>query len=108
MALSVRVGIDSGTVVIGKGSGGESEVFGDTANIAARVQSAADPDMVIVTPAVNRLVSGLFVVEERGGHRHKGIAKPVELYRIVRLSSVRNRLVARYRIPAGVQNAGAI
>jgi class 3 adenylate cyclase len=48
MALSVRVGIDSGTVVIGKGSGGESEVFGDTANIAARVQSAADPDMVIV------------------------------------------------------------
>lgn len=30
--LSVRVGIDSGTVVIGKGGGGDSEVFGDTAN----------------------------------------------------------------------------
>src|ERR1700722_3844457 len=92
--LSVRVGIDTGNVVIGKGGGSESEIFGDAANIAARVQSAADPDAVIVTPAVNRLVSGLFVIEERGAHQLKGIATPVELYRIVRLSSVRNRLAA--------------
>ncbi len=92
--LSVRVGIDSGTVVIGKGGGGDSEVFGDAANIAARVQSAADPDMVMVTPAVHRLVSGLFVVEERGAHQLKGIAEPVELFRIVRLSGARSRLAA--------------
>jgi class 3 adenylate cyclase len=92
--LSVRVGIDTGTVVIGQGGGSESEVFGDAANVASRVQSAADPDMVIVTPAVNRLVSGLFVVEEHGAHQLKGIAKPVELYRIVQMSSVRNRLAA--------------
>src|SRR5215469_12625769 len=45
--LSVRVGIDTGNVVIGKRGGSESEVFGDAANIAARVQSAADPDAVI-------------------------------------------------------------
>ena len=92
--LSVRVGIDTGTVVIGKGGGSDSEVFGDAANIAARAQSSADPDTVIVTPAVNRLVAGLFVVEERGVHQLKGIAEAVRLYRIVRLSSVRNRLAA--------------
>ena len=92
--LSVRVGIDTGNVVIGKGGGSESELFGDAANIAARVESTADPDTVIVTPAVNRLVSGLFVVEERGAHQLKGIAEPVELYRIMRLSSARNRLAA--------------
>jgi class 3 adenylate cyclase len=57
--LSVLIGIDTGTVVIGKGGGSDSEVFGDTANIAARVQSGADPGMVIVTLAVNRLVLGL-------------------------------------------------
>src|SRR5271170_333174 len=45
--LSVRVGIDTGNVVIGQRGGSESEVFGDAANIAARVQSAADPDAVI-------------------------------------------------------------
>ncbi|MGO9455342.1 MAG: AAA family ATPase [Candidatus Binataceae bacterium] len=92
--LSVRVGIDTGNVVIGKGGGSESEVFGEAANITARVQSAADPDAVVVTPAVNRLVSGLFVVEERGAHQLKGIAEPVELYRIIRLSRARNRLAA--------------
>ena len=92
--LSVRIGIDTGNVVIGKGGGSESEVFGDAANIAARVQSAADQDAVIVTRAVNRLVSGLFVVEERGAHQLKGIAEPVRLYQVMRLSSVRNRLAA--------------
>src|SRR5215469_17130900 len=50
--LSVRVGIDSGTVVIGRGGSSEAEVFGDTANIAARVQSVAESDWVIVTPAL--------------------------------------------------------
>ena len=38
--LSVRVGIDSGTVVIGKGGGSDSEVFGDTANIASVPRAA--------------------------------------------------------------------
>jgi predicted ATPase/class 3 adenylate cyclase len=92
--ISARVGIDSGTVVIGRGGGTESEVFGDAANIAARVQSTADPDTVIVSAAANRLISGLFVVEERGARQLKGIAQPVELYRIVRLSGVRSRLAA--------------
>jgi predicted ATPase/class 3 adenylate cyclase len=94
LKLSVRVGIDTGNVVIGKGGGSESELFGDAANTAARVESTADLDTVIVTPAVNRLISGLFVIEERGPHQLKGIAEPIELYRIMRLSSVRNRLAA--------------
>ena len=80
--------------MIGKGGGSESEVFGDTANIAARVQSAADPDTVLVSAAANRLISGLFVVEDRGAHQLKGIADPVELYRILRLSGARSRLAA--------------
>jgi class 3 adenylate cyclase len=92
--LSARVGIDSGMVVIASGGGTESEVFGDTANIAARVQSAADPDTVLVSASANRLISGLFVVEGRGAHQLKGIAQPLELYRIVRLTGARSRLAA--------------
>jgi class 3 adenylate cyclase len=46
--LSTRVGIDSGTAVIGRGAGNESEVFGDPPNIAARVQEAAAPGTVAV------------------------------------------------------------
>ena len=38
--ISVRVGIDSGAVVVGAGAGKDADVFGETPNIAARVQTA--------------------------------------------------------------------
>src|SRR5216683_3264869 len=38
--LAARVGIDSGAVVVGAGAGKDTDVFGDTPNIAARVQAA--------------------------------------------------------------------
>src|SRR5712692_8132980 len=77
--LSARVGIDSGAVVVGAGAGKEADVYGDAPNIAARVQAAAEPGTVLVSDAVHRLVSGLFVVEERGGWALKGIERPVQL-----------------------------
>jgi class 3 adenylate cyclase len=39
--LSVRVSVDSGSVVVGAGAGKQADVFGDAPNIAARVQAAA-------------------------------------------------------------------
>jgi class 3 adenylate cyclase len=92
--LAARVGLDSGGVVVGGGSGKDADVFGDTRNIAARVQAAAEPGTVVITDAVHQLVSGLFVVEERGGQVLKGIKQPVQLYRVVRPSEVRGRLRA--------------
>jgi hypothetical protein len=79
--LSARVGIDSGAVVIGASAGKEADVFGDVPNIAARVQAAADPDTVMITDATHRLVSGLFVVEDRGAQPLKGIERPLERLR---------------------------
>jgi class 3 adenylate cyclase len=38
--LSVRIGIDSGSVVVRTGAGQAVDAFGDAANIAARVQAA--------------------------------------------------------------------
>jgi class 3 adenylate cyclase/tetratricopeptide (TPR) repeat protein len=92
--LSARIGIDSGTVVVGASAGKDADVFGDTPNIAARVQAAAEPGTLVITDATHRLVSGLFVVEERGAQELKGVANPVELYRILRPSGVRGRLAA--------------
>jgi class 3 adenylate cyclase/predicted ATPase len=92
--LAARIGIDSGAVVVGAGAGKEVDVFGDTPNIAARVQVAAEPGTVLITDAVHRLVSGLFVVEDRGTPALKGIERPVQLYRVVQPSIVRGRLEA--------------
>jgi class 3 adenylate cyclase len=76
--ISVRVGIDSGLVVVGSGAGKDAEAFGETPNIAARVQTAATPDCVLITAATHRLLSGLFLVEERGAHELKGLTNPVD------------------------------
>jgi class 3 adenylate cyclase len=92
--LATRVGIDSGTVVIGRGAGQDAEVFGETANTAARVEAAAEPGTVAVSDAAHRLVSGLFVVEDLGLQTLKGIEQPLQLYRVVRPSGVRGRFQA--------------
>jgi class 3 adenylate cyclase/tetratricopeptide (TPR) repeat protein len=92
--LSTRVGIDSGTVVVGAGAGKDVDVFGDVPNIAARVQSAAEPDTVLITAAAQRLISGLFVVDDRGKQALKGIEQPLQLYRVIRPSDVKGRLQA--------------
>jgi class 3 adenylate cyclase len=92
--LAARVGIDSGAVVVGAGAGKEADVFGDAPNIAARVQAAAEPGTVLITDAVHRLVSGLFVVESRGASELRGIERPLQLYKVLRPSGVRGRLEA--------------
>src|SRR6202043_3799697 len=92
--LSARIGIDSGTVVVGAGAGKDTDVFGDTPNIAARVHAAAAPGTVLISADTHRLVSGLFVVEDRGAHALKGIDRPVQLYRVVQPSGGRGRLEA--------------
>ncbi len=92
--LSVRIGIDSGRVVVGAGAGKEVDAFGDAANIAARVQAAAEPDTVTISEATQRLVAGLFIVEDRGAQELKGIARPVRLYRVIRPSGARGRFEA--------------
>jgi class 3 adenylate cyclase/tetratricopeptide (TPR) repeat protein len=92
--LAARVGISSGAVVVGVGAGKDADVFGDTPNIAARVQAAAAPGTVLVSADTHRLISGLFVVEDRGAQALKGIQRPVQLYRIVQPSGARGRLEA--------------
>src|SRR5216683_1200525 len=92
--LSARVGIDSGAVVVGASAGKEADVFGDAPNIAARVQSAADPDTVMITDATYRLVSGVFGVEDRAPQQLKGIERPLQLYRVIQPSGARGRLEA--------------
>ena len=92
--LAARVGIDSGAVVVGAGAGKEADVFGDTPNIAARVQAVAEAGTVVITDASHLLVSGHFVLEDRGSPALKGVDRPVRLYRVIQPSGVRGRLEA--------------
>jgi class 3 adenylate cyclase len=66
--LAVRVGIDSGVVVagdlIGFGASREAAVVGDAPNLAARLQTAAEPGTVVISDATRLLVGSLFEYRE--------------------------------------------
>ena len=93
-ALSARIGLDSGQVVVDA----TGEVFGDAPNIAARVQGAAEPGSILITATVQRQTAGLFVAEDRGQHELKGLS-PMTLYRVVRASGGGRRGGARVLTP---------
>ena len=80
--LTARIGLDTGTAVLDA----RGEIYGDVANIAARVQALAEPGAVLVTAQVQRQVAGLFVAEDQGTHALKGVSEPIALYRLVRAS----------------------
>jgi class 3 adenylate cyclase/tetratricopeptide (TPR) repeat protein len=86
--LAVRVGIHSGWVVIDQLGTNKVEIFGDTPNIASRVQAKCAPNSVLMTSAVHDLVVSQFIVEDCGTHPLAGIARPVHLYRAVAPSGV--------------------
>lgn len=92
LRLAVRVGMHTGGVVVGPGEDAVAEVFGDTPNVAARLQAVASPDTVVISVATLHLVRGIFVIEDLGPQILKGIAQPVSVYRVVQPSGVRSRL----------------
>ncbi|MCA1469252.1 AAA family ATPase [Bradyrhizobium sp. IC3195] len=87
--LAVRVGIHSGWVVIDELGTNKVEVFGDTPNIASRVQAKCAPNSILMTAAVHDLVARKFVVEDHGSCPLAGIARPIHLYRAVAPSGIR-------------------
>jgi class 3 adenylate cyclase/tetratricopeptide (TPR) repeat protein len=93
--LSVRIGLDSGPVVVDSAG----EVFGDAPNVAARVQSVAEAGTVLATATVRRQVAGLFIVEERGPHELKGVPGAPTFYWIARASGGGRRAGARAYTP---------
>ncbi len=100
--LSVRIGIHSGSVVVGETGGDDSSerlAFGHTINVAARLQGIAEANSVVMSDATFRLVRGLFIVQDLGGQSLKGIADQINAYRVLQASGVESKfeLVGTYR-----------
>jgi len=94
ITLKIRLGIHTGLVVIGEVGGGakrEQLAVGDTANIAARLEGLALPNSGVISEATRLLVAGLVETESLGPQALKGIATPMEVHRLLRLSSARSR-----------------
>ena len=102
VGLQVRIGIATGLVVVGDltGSGEAQErgVVGETPNLAARLQTLAQPGMVVIAPSTRRLTGGHFNYRELGGLALKGFDEPVSAWQVVAERAVESRFEAQHEI----------
>jgi len=85
--LAVRIGLHTGMAVIGEIGGGdryEQLAMGDTPNLAARIQGLATPNTVALSAVTARLVQSAFALEDLGTHALKGVAEPMQVFRVLR------------------------
>src|SRR6185369_12071307 len=96
--LQTRVGIATGLVVvgdlIGSGEAQERGIVGETPNLAARLQSAAEPNTVVIAESTRRLLGNLFDLQDLGAQDLKGIGGPMRAWAALRPASVESRFEA--------------
>jgi class 3 adenylate cyclase/predicted ATPase len=98
--LQVRIGVATGLVVvgdlIGEGAAQEQGVVGETPNVAARLQTLAEPGQVVICHSTRQLAGGLFEYGDLGRVALKGLAEPVQSWRVLGKSEVESRFEARH------------
>jgi class 3 adenylate cyclase/tetratricopeptide (TPR) repeat protein len=98
VTLEPRIGISSGLVVvgelIGEGEARERGVVGDTANLAARLRSLAEPGTIMVSEPTRRLLGKTFELKPLGPQSLKGFKLPVGAWLILREQAMVSRFDA--------------
>lgn len=96
LRLRVRIGIETGPVVvgeiIGEATAQEHAVVGETPNLAARLQSIAEPDTVVTGPVTRRLAMGAGTFHSLGEHDLKGFSAPIPVWRVDAVAGAADRL----------------
>src|SRR5262249_37063793 len=72
----------------------EHGIFGETPNIAARLQAISDPNTVVLADDTRKRVGNLFEFRDLGFKELKGIRRQVRIWRALRANSVPSRFEA--------------
>src|SRR5512147_2279934 len=85
--IATRIGIATGPVIvgelIGQDTAKERSVFGETPNLASRLQGLAAPNQLIVDSVTKRLVGGEFEFADQGPVFLKGFETPVRVWQVL-------------------------
>jgi class 3 adenylate cyclase/tetratricopeptide (TPR) repeat protein/energy-coupling factor transporter ATP-binding protein EcfA2 len=99
-SIQVRSGIATGVVIVGdllgEGAAQEQEVIGETPNLAARLQTLAEPGQVVIAQSTRRLTRGLFEYRDLGRVVLKGLADPIQAWQVLAASEVQSRFEAQH------------
>jgi class 3 adenylate cyclase/predicted ATPase len=104
VSVGVRIGVNTGVVVVGSVPGeppDRREVFGSSAHVAARLQGLASENGVVVGSRTYELTRGTFSYAPLGRRPLKGVEEPVEAWRAEALASSESRFDRARRSPLG-------
>src|SRR5262245_43069664 len=100
VTLACRVGISSGPVLVGETAGSTAswsmDAVGETPNIAARLQTLAAINTVLISESTRRLVSAVFDLEDLGLQELKGVTQAIHVYRVLTAKSAGSRFEAAH------------
>ena len=93
--LFIRVGIATGIVVVGElvasTAADQPSIVGGTPNLAARLQSIAEPNTIIIAPTTRLLAGGLFEYADLGLRNLKGFLQPIRAWQVLAESVAASR-----------------
>jgi class 3 adenylate cyclase/tetratricopeptide (TPR) repeat protein len=99
--LALRVGINSGEVIVGDIATAERFTYtaiGHTVGLAQRMEALAAPGSVYLTGHAARLAQGYLALRELGPRQVKGCSRPLPVFELVGLGTARGHIdVARGR-----------
>jgi class 3 adenylate cyclase/tetratricopeptide (TPR) repeat protein len=99
--FSVRMGLNSGEVIVGKIGDDlrmDYTAQGHTVGLAARIEQLAEPGKAYVTERTADLVKGYFQLGDLGPLQIKGVQEPIGVYELEGVGALRTRLeVSRVR-----------
>jgi class 3 adenylate cyclase/tetratricopeptide (TPR) repeat protein len=93
--IRLRLGLNTGMVVVGRIGDDlrmDYTAVGDTTNVAARLQSLAEPGTILIGEATQRLVEGYTRSAAQGPVQVKGRTEPVQVYEVTGRRQGRSRL----------------
>src|SRR5262245_8940122 len=96
-SLSSRVGIATGSVVVGAivdNDQSPQTAIGQTLNLAARLQAVAEPGMVVIDGATRRLTGAMFEYRQLGPLSLKGLDVPITAWAVLKENAVESRFEA--------------
>lgn len=93
--FSVRIGLNSGEVVvgaIGEDLSLEYTAIGHTVGLAQRMESLAEPGKAYLAPETAKLVAGYLNLRDLGEFEVKGVSEPIRIHELVGAGVARSRL----------------
>jgi predicted ATPase/class 3 adenylate cyclase len=93
--FSVRIGINTGMVIVGGDTEAENTIMGTAVNLAARLESAATPGTVLISEHTYRHVRGVFDLQLLEPLTAKGFVEPIQVYQVLRARPHAFRLSTR-------------